>query len=725
MSYIHKNVKRPYQVSKALYYIKVNDYYKDTIILLFNVIITSLQIKGCDAMELKSKDIVGELISKNKNRLTSISKIKSLILDNSRSIRSNLLKTERNLEIREIKYFIKEGRAIVTFTSNEKIVFQSYESKDEKIINKLIEWANKKVDKEYSLYVKKIMYSKGCSFSEYVKPVDCKNKNELFDYYFKSGELLLILYILGCEKLKSDNIIDMENNPILDRIRNVISSTNEVPNFNFSANEIAEKIVKDSVYNIEFLPESKKEVTEEEIYNIKCGFEYMYNIVMCNKLELIESLKPLLSNNILQLSTIITNVYGLNKEDLKRQLYFLDIRFSGVKISKTKINFSFSDKKETIDRSYCISMANDFGEHMIKRGIIGVKDFVTSRTWISTISDEKNQCYSLSPLGCSFMDGSSGVALFFAYLGLVTGKEYFKTVAIESIQNSVNHINNLNNNNNNVNIGAYRGIAGEIYVIWNIYKITHNMHLEDAVENGIKSLYILVQKSKEIDISNGICGALGVLIRIYKDNYISDKLHNMVLNLINLCRELVIKRINSKKLELNSVFLNDSILFILVKLLEVTGDEKLKKYIKEILSIQKLKHSDHFVKWDIRMLMSLMGRAILKNINFEYTNLDEEIEEFTKYIIKNGFGNSISYCNEIWCIDALKYTAAILKDEKIENSCIKTFNDFVWKEIRPLINKEITYANENIALLNGVVGLAYSLIRMSSEEYVPNILWLN
>ncbi|WP_077853280.1 DUF4135 domain-containing protein [Clostridium felsineum] len=675
-------------------------------------------------MELKSKDIVGELISKNKNRLTSISKIKSLILDNTRSIRSNLLKTERNLEIREIKYFIKEGRAIVTFTSNEKIVFQSYESKDEKIINDLIEWANKRVDKEYSLYVKKIMYSKVYSFSEYVKPVDCKNKSELFDYYFKSGELLLILYILGCGKLKSDNIIDMEGNPILDRVRNVISSTNEVPNFNFSADEIAEKIVKDSVYNMEFLPESKKEVTEEEIYNIKCGFEYMYNIVMCNKLELIEFLKPLLSNKLLQLSAIITNVYGLNKEDLKRQLYFLDIRFSGVKISKTKINFSFSDKKETIDRSYCISMANDFGEHMIKRGIIGVKDFVTSRTWISTVSDEKSESYSLSPLGYSLMDGSSGIALFFAYLGCVTGKEYFKTVAIESIQNSINHINNLNNNDN-VNIGAYRGIAGEIYVIWNIYKITHNMHLEDVIENGIQSLYILVQKSKEVDISNGICGVLGVLINIYKDKCISDKLHNMVLNLINLCSELVIKRMNYKKLELNSVFLNDSILFILAKLLETTGDERLKKYIKEILSIQKLKHSDHFGKWDIRMLMTLMGRTILKKINFEYENIDDEIEEFTNYIIKNGFGNSISYCNEIWCIGALKYTSTILKDEKLKNSCIKTFNDFVWKEIRPLINKEINYANENIALLNGVVGLAYSLIKMSNEEYIPSILWID
>ncbi|WP_241428630.1 lanthionine synthetase LanC family protein [Clostridium acetobutylicum] len=675
-------------------------------------------------MELKSIETVGDFISLsgNSRRLTSILKVKRLIRENYSIIRSNLLNTEDKVAIKEIKYYEKEERAIVTFTDNEKVVFQSYISKDEEIINKFIRWINQKVDKEHSLYVKKILYAEGCSFSEYIKPINSIGKREIFDYYFKSGELLLILYVLRCSKIKSKNIIDMEDCPILDEVKDAFYSTNDVPSFNFSANEVAEKLVKYSVYNIEFLPESKKSITEEEIYHIKCGFEYIYNMIMYNKLELIEVMKVIFKEDILKLSAVITNIYGLNEEDLKRQLYFIDIRFIGVKIARRKVNFCISERKETIDKNYFISIANDLGEHMIKRGIIGVKDFVTSRTWISTTRDGNNQGYSLSPLSSDLMDGSSGVALFFAYLGLVTGKDYYKAIAIEAIQDSINHINNLNNNDD-INIGAFKGISGEIYAMWKIYSVTRSNYLEASIENGIRALYILVQKSKDIDITNGLCGVSCVLVSIYKDKD-SNKFNDIIMNLIRICMEKITGNMSSKQMALNDVYLNDAIILTLAKLLELTGERSLVKKIKELFSIQRMKYKDIFARWDRRILITLMGRVTLKKINFQDESIDREIQQISKYIINNGFGNSFSCCDDMGIIEVLKHTAAILSDEKLNSSCIKTFNELVKKKIKPTINKEITYANENISLMNGVVGLAYSLIRISSEKFVPKILWL-
>lgn len=678
-------------------------------------------------MELKNDNFIKEITDKNsfRKQLAFILKIKNIVKDDYLIIKNKLLITDEKLKINKIKYCIEEERAIITFTNNKKIVFQDYTSEDERIINGFICWLNRKVDKKHALYVKKIVYSKNYSLCEFVESMNCENENERFDYYFKSGELLLVLYVLRCGEVKSNNIVDIKNYPVLDKIRNASFFNNEVPNFNLSsANEIAEKVIKFSVYNIEFLPESKKNIDRVSIYQIKYGFEYMYNLVMSNKMELIDLFKKLFHKNILQLSNIITNIYGMNNEDLKRQLYFIDVRFIGKTTPKMYLEFSVDKDKKVINKNNFISLANDFGEHLIQKGIIGVKNFITSRTWINSVKKDKSEKYSLQPLRNNLMDGSGGVVMFFTYLGVVTQKNYFINIAIETIQGIMEHINQLCTNDK-INIDAFDGISGEIYAMHRLYGVTHDEHIRQVIEKGIMHLYILVQKNNNENTVNGMCDVINVLVSIYKNKGLI-RMNSDILRLIKICYKNVINDIKCHRIKFRYTY--DSILISIAKIYEIIKDDSFLDAIQNILDIQRnLKKENHEhdnLKFRGREFNKLVNRVMLKKIGFKDKNIEGEIDDAVNDIIKNNFENNTCYYGSFENLEALKYAAYILRDEKLKNRCVNTFNDMVKGIIEPTIKKEINFGNEDISLINGAVGLAYSLIRIGHEKFVPEILTL-
>ncbi|PJI08300.1 MULTISPECIES: lanthionine synthetase LanC family protein [Clostridium] len=678
-------------------------------------------------MELKNGNFIEEIIDKNnfRKQLAFILKIKSIVKDNYLVIKNKLLTTDEKLKVKEIKYYMKEERAIITFTNNKKIAVQTYVSEDEKIINRFIWWINEKVDEKHALYVKKAVYSKDYSFCELVESMDCKNENELFDYYFKSGELLLVLYILKCKEIRSSNIVDVRNYPILDRIKKVFYFNNEVPNFNFSsANQIAERVIKFSVYNIEFLPKSKSNIDRECIYQIKHGFEYMYSLVMNNKMELINLIKKLFNKNILQLSNIITSIYGMNNEDLRRQLYFIDIRFIGKTIPKTYVKFSSDKNENSINESELLSLANDFGEHMIQKGIIGVKDFTTSRTWINTVKKDKSEKYLLRPLRNNLMNGSGGVALFFTYLGVVTKKDYFISIAIEAIQGILEHINKLCINDK-INIDAFEGISGEIYAMYKLYEVTHDEHIRNVIEKGIEILSDVIQKNNNKNTITGMCDVINVLALIYKSKGLS-RINGDILNLIKICYEKVINDIKNENIKFSIIY--DSIIISIVKIYEISKDDSLLNVIQGILSTQRSLKKQIYIydnlKWRKREFNKIISRVMLRKIGFKDKYIKREIDSTIDYIINNNFRNSPYYYGSLGSLEALKYAAYTLNDEKLKNRCVNTFNEMFRVTIEPIIRKEINFGNENISLIDGVVGLAYSLIRIEHEEIVPEILTL-
>lgn len=517
------------------------------------------------------------------------------------------------------------------------------------------------------------------------------------DCYFEAGQHLALLYIM----------IPQEKN-----IKN-----------NFSSRNIAQEIIDSSVYYIDFLSKCKKSSEVANIDSIKAGFRYTYDTIINNKFDFIGLLNNLLSNDSAYLTSIIPKIYGLNDVDLKRQLYFLDVRFLKNQNQQTHMVFSDDVHPNRINRHYALTLASNLGDHIIQRGIIGFNDLATSRTWINTI--KKGNKIILSPANYNLYDGNSGIALFLLYLGVVTKKDYYIYASIEAMRESISHINMVSAENE-IKIEDYYGIAGQIYTLSKIYSITKNEAIKETIKKGISKLYTLLYTliNECIDFTKSECmmDVLEVLLSLYENKELSD-LKNTVLDLANLIYINIEHILSDSKAETGLHLININVAAALVRLFNITSNKKIENSIREILESERL-ICDKKISQPKAYDEKLLRLITLKKFNYNDEFIDNEINEALDFTIKNSFGKTPYYNGDIRTLEILEYAADVLGDNGLKNRCINTYNKLLGEVIAPYINEEINLANKPTTLMTGIVGHGYSLLRKCCDSTVPSVLLL-
>jgi lantibiotic modifying enzyme len=597
---------------------------------------------------------------------------------------------------------------------------------NEDLFNKIIYWINSQKDKEHTLNARKMLCCGRYGFVKYTDLIDYKNTVEQeFNYYFYLGQLLTLLYVLDCRNFRSSDISNLSQYPVIKNVRNLFVSSKEKLCCEFSSKNIARDILDASVYKIDFLPESKKDKAEKYIDSIKSGFEYTYNLIRNNKQEFTNLITSLFSSKPVYLSNVQLKIYGLTKDNLKRQLYFLDVRFIKKENEKTNISFSNNINPTKTDKDQLMAIATQLGNHIIQKGIIGFKDNIISRTWISTV--KKGEEFILYPDSYNLGEGNSGIAIFLLYLGVATKKDYFINVALEAMQGSSFHIDSFSDQGQ-VKMGAFKGVSGEIYALSKIYSITKNEDIKEALKKGIYKMHTLIDNETYVNVSGGFAGVMAVLLAIYENNDHRD----LKKEVFELAKEAYKKLINNMKLiNFSEGFCDgsDGIIAVLARLLHITGNKEIEETIKEILDFQRKRCVEERLNvssdWNQGYSGMLLSRLILKESSYEDELIDTEIKEALEYTMINGFGNSPYYYNgDIASLEMLEYAANVLKDGSLKNRCTNTFNKMVEEVIKPSIVDEINFGNKSLSFMTGLAGAGYSLLRRCSDVLVPQVLWL-
>lgn len=698
-------------------YIKYNDKYCthkiDNIIGQFYGSLTDI-IEDKEKFFIDSVEYVYDSFSEERvieEYLKLVLKTMELTDQNIEKIKATLLETNEAIKIVEIKYNIKEENAIVSFSNNTKIVFRNKSMDNDVQINEIINWFNLKVDKENRLRVMKLLAFYKYGFTEYIESEDSKNNKESYRYYLNLGKILLLIYILNYTNFKPSNLISSGENPIINNLDALGMIKQENIDSSFLIKDVVQNILDKSVYSIDFI--DNENLDNHSIFTIKQGFEYAYDVIVSNKMEFIEVIKGLVNINSLYLSCIIPKIYGLNDNDLKRQLYFIDVRFKNFKYEKLPINFSSDYKLIPIDKGNIINLAVDFGDHIIQKSIIGFNGYMTIRNWINTVKFKENiilssKCYNLN-------DGNSGIALFLLYLGVVTKKDYFIKTAIESMGDSLYKINNLERLKV-TDVDNFKEIAGEIYTLSNIYSITKDKNINVTIKKGIMYLINVIDEDLDEAKAHSIVSIMEVLLSIYENEAYAD-IKPEVLELVNL----IYKNMIIKQDKLKLYYGNTKVIAVLAKLLKVTDNRKIELVIKELLKIErnfkvKTNNKEH--------AEILLSRLNLKEIKYNDNQIDEEIMEALNYIIEKGFDIKADYYNEyIRNLEILEYAAEVLNNEDLKNRCVNTFYEVNEKVIKPSINEEINYGNKSLSLINGLSGYGYGLVRRVGRDEVPKMLW--
>lgn len=608
--------------------------------------------------------------------LNLVIKAMSLAEKNFFQLEKAILK-EKGLKIKKIKVFLDNETAILTFTDNSKVLFfKDSILKKYSLFNDVIYYLNKKIAEENNLQLRKIVSCKKYGFLEASELI---KEKDLFKYYFKSGELLAVLYLLCCK--------DTEE---------LFSLSDSIISNNFSASNIAHHMLEASVYTIDFLPLDKIDLVNSNIGAVKSGFEYIYNIIVSNKAEVISFIKDIFVNNIEYLGNILNKLNMLNEEDLKMQLYLIEARFLKNESCIQQITLAEDESLGTVDRKIFIELAESLGDHLIKKSIIGYNNGKISRTWINSILPDFCEKSEVPDNIYNFYDGNSGVALFFVYLGELTKKKYFINVALEIMQESIEGMDN---------IGEYsKIIVYELFTLSKIYSITKSKTIESAISKGIFSIYKIIEEGNKDCVS---ASHAAIILSIY-DVIECNKTKKLIIDSANLLYKNI--KFDHKC---------EEVLVFLIKLMSITEDKKIESTIDRLLDFERKKSSNK------NYFEILFNRLKLKQSHYNDNLINEEINEALIYIIKNGFENN-KYCynEEIVNIEILEYAAEVLENESLKNRCINTYNNMVNQIIEPDIYEEIRYGNKSISLMKGIAGYGYSLIRKCSDRKMFPILSL-
>lgn len=694
----------------------INDFYKKIPKIVFNKKDFLINCVNSFCYEkLSEKHIV--------NYFNTILEVIAMVENHINDIKEHLVITDGDLCIEAIAYAYNEKKAIITFSTGDNIVFR-YSCCDEQIIlNSIMQVFNEKINKKYKLYIMPVVNCEKCSFTKFFNSPGYLINNKPSNYYFKFGELLALTYMLNLSNIRNSNLVYIGEDPVLQDLSGIFNSSENLEPL-LSAKDISTYIFRHSVYNIEFLSREKNSLKKSNIESIKSGFQYIYDIITNNKNELIKVMNILFNNNTLYLSRIITKIYSFNKNDLLRQLYFIDIKLSNIKDEKTSIHFSEDDTPCNLEKGNLIEIACNLGDYIIQNGIIGYKNSIISRTWITTVSDANfGNGITVSPTSYNLHDGNSGIALFFLYLGVISKKNYFITSALEAMEDCINHIKSLNNEPN-ASLDAFKAITGEIYTLSKIYAVTKDHHIKCIIKDSL----FYIKRSIKDNISINTSKVIGVLLSMYTNIAFID-IKDELLDLANLCYNNIVSNMPLENTLLSLDYpLNEFIIFS-AKLMSITSNKSIECSINTMLNFQRsreyLVNIQNKASFNKEYADILLSRIILRKYGYTDKLLNEEIAKTLEFTIKNGFGNSAFYSNgDIKSFEILEYAAEVLKDTNLKNRCHNTFDNLVLYVIRPKINRTIKYGNMPISLFSGVSGLGYNFIRYYNKDLVPMVLLL-
>lgn len=653
------------------------------------------------------------------------SEIVNLTKDSLNEIKNHLLDTSDDIKIVNIQCNLIKKSAILTFSNNAKIIFKANPLKNNEIYNSIIKWSNSKVSAEHCLNVRRLISFDTHSFLDYMQPIKYKDDKELAKYFFQSGQLLALLYILSCKDFKSIGVDLQSQYQVLNDLDDIFVSFGEKNKFTISSKNIAQDIIESSVYKIDFLPRQLESFAKSYISSIKSGFVNYYNLILSTKQEFLEILGSIFNGNSSYLAVITTRVYGLNDGDLKRQLYFLDIRFGIKQTYKTLIAFCEDDSFNKIDKHRLLSLCVRLGDHMIQKSIIGFDGFSTSRNWINTIKLDK---YPIPSSGCDDLyEGNSGIALFFLYLGVVSKKDYFINTSMEAMRESIAFISNLDEKSS-VEIGAFRGISGELYTLSKIYSITKDETIKEVVKKGLLIIQSIIGTQSNNSVFEGTSGIMAVLLSIYQNKDFSD-IKDQVYSTANLAYERIASSLNCAENTISGFgYGYDGVIAVLARLMAATGNTAIETTIRELLRIERAANTSEKIfdkpGWEKGWPGILLSRILLKECGYNDELINSEIYKALDHTIKSGFGNSPYYCNgDIGNLEILEYAAEILNNAELKNRCINTFKKLLEEVVELCINDEKNFGNKPLSLMKGVSGCGYLLLRKCSI-IVPQILWL-
>ncbi|MGZ4871736.1 MAG: type 2 lanthipeptide synthetase LanM family protein [Candidatus Angelobacter sp.] len=460
-------------------------------------------------------------------------------------------------------------------------------------------------------------------------------------------------------------------------------------------------------------------------------------------------------------------IEGLSAEDRRRQVWFIRASIATLDLQEDELT---RGRYEPVLPS-CILTRNEMAPLLIEEARrIGDRLEELSlqednhATWIGFAY--VNKSWSLDALFEDLYAGSSGIILCLAYLGS------FATPASQNraswgprgfgkytdlARSALNTLRaRLENTGTHIrSIGAFDGWGGIIYMLSHLAALWQDAELISYANSMADRLPELIDKDESLDVIGGCAGCIGALLTLHELSP-SDKALAMAAQcgdrLVARAQPVeggvgwFIKNIETVKPITGFAHGAAGIAWALLELAARTGNMKYRDVALEAIAYEHSQYSSAAGNWTENAPGSQQGNGketgpsmawcygapgiglarmgALKHIDHPIAR--EDLQRAIHATLSYGFGANHSLChgdlgNLDFLLQASQATGSrelALKVDELTNQAIASMKKYGWLCGVPL-------AVESPALMNGLAGICYGLLRMAEPERVPSVLTLS
>ncbi len=442
----------------------------------------------------------------------------------------------------------------------------------------------------------------------------------------------------------------------------------------------------------------------------------------------------------------LDRIDSFSEEDFNLQKRIINYSYADMYESDyTKTNCKFHQDIETlIDRNEAIRFVESIAELCVKNSIILIKDGLVERSWVGYI--EVDSIFrQISPVGFNVYDGNAGIALFFAALAKITGKQKYIQYVEEILRPIVNYLKKFDLKNEQQN-GLYNGYFGVLYIFHVIANLINHNDYRIIVGKILKGLSNENICSRYSDIIIGNSGAISTLFELessgidYGIEYIPfyQKLLEQLINDLVKGENETYHIGNEGYTGFAHGTAGISHLFNIY--VNRFKNEKLKEYTKGLLKHERLLYNSEKSNWarslvddrcDYKWCHGATG--ILLNRLYLLTNgwmddcILEEIDSCIQTMTQDSFGYNPCLCHGDFGNLLVLYEASkVLNKDKLCKQVESTVQELI-NIMKKKISEDEEYMNKtSMGLMTGLAGIGYATLYFIREGLcLPNILTLS
>ena len=449
------------------------------------------------------------------------------------------------------------------------------------------------------------------------------------------------------------------------------------------------------------------------------------------------------------LALVRRRLQNLGERDLDLQLWFIQASLATsaeYRNVQQRSGLESAAPHKAISREQLLSAARILGDRLESVAINGGQGV----SWVGLIPSGERS-WSISALMLDLYGGLSGVTLFLAYLGAMTGEQRYTRLAQRACETILRRLEK--DKTSVTSIGAFSGCGGIIYALAHFGALWHEKEFLTKAEAIVATLPDLIEQDEHLDIIAGAAGCIGALLSLY-DQLPSEPLLDAAIQ----CGEHLIACAQPMEdgvgwlipgqLRPLAGFAHGSagITWALLRLAAVTKDERFRRTALAGIAHERALFSPEAGNWrDLRVRTETpssstedghlfmtawcngapgIGLARLSTLE----QLDDvatrgEIDAALKTTLTHGFGQNHCLCHgDLGNIEVFLHADRVLNDSRLDVELCSVAGVVVEsiEENKVLCGTPMSVATPG--LMTGLAGIGYGLLRLAEPQRAPCVL---